>query len=126
MAGETNTAATTAATAAATTTRNAAGERAAPSTSLSHSIDKLDRMMATGKSNYNSWRFRLVLILKEKDLLTVVTESPLQATPAAGEGTAASGASATTAGKVPSVSPELAVLESGVIATFGSGDEEEY
>ena len=102
MAGETGTATTTAATAAAPTTGNAAGERAAPSTSLSHSIDKLDGTMATGKSNYNSWRFRLVRIVKEKDLLTVVTEvPPEQATPAAG-------ASSNAAGKAPTLSPELA------------------
>ena len=101
MAGETDTAATTAATAAATTTGNAAGERAAPSTSLSHSIDKLDGTMATGKSNYNSWRFRLVRILKEKDLLTVVTNKPPQAS-------TATEASSSTAGKTPSISPELA------------------
>ena len=102
MAGETSTAATTAATAAATTTGNAAGERAAPSTSLSHSIDKLDGTMATRKSNYNSWRFRLVCILKEKDLLTVVTEVP------PGQATPAAGVSSDAPGKAPTVSPELA------------------
>ena len=32
--------------------------------------------MATGQSNYNAWRFRLVRILKEKGLLTIVTEVP--------------------------------------------------
>ena len=96
MAGETET------TAPATAgTGNTTGERAAPSTSLSHSIDKLVGTMATGKSNYNSWRFRLVRILKEKDLLTVVTEKPPQAS-------TATEASSSTAGKVPSVSPELA------------------
>ena len=32
--------------------------------------------MATGHSNYNAWRFRLTRILKEKELLTIVTEGP--------------------------------------------------
>ena len=96
MTGETETTAP-----AAQGAGNTTGERAAPSTSLSHSIEKLDGTMATGKSNYNSWRFRLVRILKEKDLLTLVTDKPPQAS-------TATETSSSTAGKAPSRSPELA------------------
>jgi len=39
-----------------------------PFTSLSHSIEKLDGPMATGKSNYVAWKFRIVRILMEKGL----------------------------------------------------------
>jgi len=39
-----------------------------PFTSLSHSIEKLDGSMATGKSNYVAWKFRVLRILKEKGL----------------------------------------------------------
>lgn len=39
-----------------------------PYTSLSHSIEKLDGSMATGKSNYVAWKFRVLRILKEKGL----------------------------------------------------------
>ena len=39
-----------------------------PFTSLSDSIDKLDGSMATGKSNYIAWKFRILRILKEKGL----------------------------------------------------------
>ena len=97
MTGESDAAAAAAALAAQTT----GNERPAPSTSLSHSIDKLDGTMATGKSNYNAWRFRLVRILKEKDLLTIVSELPPIATPVAGASTAAA------AGKAPSNAQEL-------------------
>ena len=76
MAGETETSAAAAAAALAAKATSTTPERPAPSTSLSHSIDKLDGTIATGKSNYNAWRFRLVRILKEKDLLTIVSESP--------------------------------------------------
>ena len=37
-------------------------------TSLSHSIEKLDGSMATGKSNYVAWKFRVLRIIKEKGL----------------------------------------------------------
>ena len=102
MAVETDTAATTAATTTATTIGIAAGERAIPSTFLIHSIEKLGGTMATGRAYYNSWQFRLVRILKENDLLIVVTKVPTeQATPAAG-------VSSNPASKAPTVSPELA------------------
>src|SRR5437588_12867657 len=39
-----------------------------PLTSLSHSIEKLDGSMASGKSNYVAWKFRILRILKEKGL----------------------------------------------------------
>ena len=39
-----------------------------PFTSISHSIEKLDGSMATGKSNYVAWKFRILRILKEKGL----------------------------------------------------------
>ena len=105
MAGETENAAAAAAAAAAALAARATSSnqnRPAASTALSHSIDKLDGTMATGKSNYNAWRFRLVRILKEKDLLTVVSELPPQSTPEAEASTA------TAAGKVLTPSPELA------------------
>jgi len=31
--------------------------------------------MATGQSNYDAWRFRIIRILKEKDLLEAIEES---------------------------------------------------
>ena len=43
-------------------------------TSLTQSIEKLDGSMATGQSNYNAWRFRIIRILKEKDLLAAIDE----------------------------------------------------
>ena len=73
---ETDTAAAAAAALAAQVSAGTSQDRPAPSTSLSHSIDKLDGTMATGHSNYNAWRFHLIRILKEKELLTVVTEGP--------------------------------------------------
>ena len=73
----------------------------APSTSLSHSIDKLDGTMATGHSNYNAWRFRLTRILKEKELLTVVLEG-LGSTPHTGESAPPAD------GKTPATTPESA------------------
>ena len=91
MAGEEDTAA--AALAARTT---ATQERPASATALSHSIEKLDGTMATGKSNYNAWRFRLVRILKEKELLTTVTEGSTPPT-AAGTSSETGKAPATTA-----------------------------
>ena len=69
------------------TTRSAAGAAASPSstpatsapavsnntyTSLSHSIDKLDGSMVSGKSNYVAWKFRILRILKEKGLSYVL------------------------------------------------------
>jgi hypothetical protein len=42
------------------------------STSLGQSIDKLDGAMATGKSHYHMWNFRLSRFLKAKDLLIIV------------------------------------------------------
>jgi len=69
------------------TTRSAAGAAASPSstpstsapavsnnmyTSLSHSIEKLDGSMASGKSNYVAWKFRILRILKEKGLSHVL------------------------------------------------------
>ena len=89
MAGEASnkeieTAAAAAAALAAQVAQNAHQDRPTPSTSLSHSIDKLDGTMATGHSNYNAWRFRLTRILKEKGLLTIVTEGP-GSTPNTGE-----------------------------------------
>ena len=41
-------------------------------TSLTQSIEKLDGSMASGRSNYQAWRFRIVRILKEKGLLTAI------------------------------------------------------
>ena len=46
-----------------------------PFTSLSHSIEKLDGSMATGKSNYVAWKFRVLRILKEKGLVSALEES---------------------------------------------------
>ena len=44
-------------------------------TSLTQSIEKLDGSMASGKSNYQAWRFRVIRILKEKGLLTDIEEN---------------------------------------------------
>ena len=44
-------------------------------TSLTQSIEKLDGSIATGQSNYNAWRFRIIRILKEKDLLEGIEEN---------------------------------------------------
>ena len=46
-------------------------------TSLTQSMKKLDGAMATGQSNYNAWRFRIVRILKEKDLLSTIEDSDI-------------------------------------------------
>src|SRR5437879_7301641 len=43
-----------------------------PFTSLSHSIEKLDGSMASGKSNYVAWKFRILRILKEKGLASAI------------------------------------------------------
>ena len=45
-----------------------------PYTSLSHSIEKLDGSMATGKSNYVAWKFRVLRILKEKGLASALED----------------------------------------------------
>ena len=49
---------------------------AAPSatTSLTQWIEKLDGSMASGKSNYQAWKFRIIRILKEKGLLAAIEE----------------------------------------------------
>jgi len=44
-------------------------------TSLTQSIEKLDGSMATGQSNYNTWRFRIIRILKEKNLLSATEDT---------------------------------------------------
>ena len=49
-------------------------------TSLTQSIEKLDDSMATGQSNYNAWRFRIIRILKEKDLLEAIDEATVSST----------------------------------------------
>jgi len=49
-------------------------------TSLTPSIEKLEGSMATGQSNYNSWRFRIIRILKEKDLLEAIEDSSVSTT----------------------------------------------
>ena len=99
---DTEAAAAAAAALAAQVAASSSQDRPNPSTSLSHSIDKLDGTMATGQSNYNAWRFHLVRILKEKILLSIVTEGS-GSTPAS-EDSAASAA----AGKKPDSAPELA------------------
>ena len=107
MAGETSGPDTEAATAAAAAlaaqvAASSSRECPNPSASLSHSKDKLDGMMATGQSNYNAWRFRLVRILKEKSLLSIVTKG--SGSTSAGEYSEASAA----AGKKPDNASELA------------------
>jgi len=44
-------------------------------TSLTQLIEKLDGSMATGQSNYHAWRFRIIRILKEKDLLAAIEDT---------------------------------------------------
>ena len=44
-------------------------------TSLTQSIEKLDGSMATGQSNYHTWRFRIIRVLKEKNLLAAIEDS---------------------------------------------------
>ena len=39
---------------------------------MTQSIDKRDGSIASGKSNYEAWKFRIVRILKEKGLLTAI------------------------------------------------------
>jgi len=57
-----------------------------PFTSLSHSIEKLDGSMATGKSNYVAWMFRVLRILKEKGLAQAL-ENTADDDPTAGQET---------------------------------------
>ena len=64
----TRSAATTASTPATPTTSTPTPAYPNPFTSLSHLIEKLDGSMATGKSNYVAWKFRVLRILKEKGL----------------------------------------------------------
>jgi len=64
----TRAAAAAASTPATPTTSTATPAYPNPFTSLSHSIEKLDGSMATGKSNYVAWKFRVLRILKEKGL----------------------------------------------------------
>ena len=47
---------------------------ASATTSLTQLIEKLDGSMASGKSNYQAWKFRVIRILKEKGLLTAIAE----------------------------------------------------
>jgi len=51
-------------------------------TLLMLSIEKLDRSMAIGQSNYNAWRFRIIRILKpeEKGLLSAIEDSTVSST----------------------------------------------
>ena len=49
-------------------------------TSLTQSIEKLDGSMATGQSNYNAWRFRIIRILKGGDLLEVIEDELVSTT----------------------------------------------
>jgi len=48
-------------------------------TSLTQLIEKLDGSMATGQSNYNAWRFRIIRILKEKNLLSAIEDTEVSA-----------------------------------------------
>ena len=36
--------------------------------------------MATGQSNYHAWRFRIIRILQEKDLLSAIEDSTVSST----------------------------------------------
>ena len=48
---------------------------AAATTSLTQSIEKLDGSMASGRSNYQAWKFRIIRILKEKGLVSAIEEA---------------------------------------------------
>jgi len=48
-------------------------------TSLTQSVEKLEGSMATGQSNYNAWNFRIIQIVKEKDLLEAIESSTVSA-----------------------------------------------
>ena len=43
-------------------------------TSLTQLIEKPNGSMASGRSNYQAWKFRVIRILKEKGLLTAIEE----------------------------------------------------
>ena len=58
-----------------TSSGSASGRNSANTTSLTQSIEKLDGSMATGQSNYNAWRFRIIGILKEKELQQALEDS---------------------------------------------------
>lgn len=47
---------------------------------MTQSIEKLYGSRATGQSNYNAWRFRIVQILKEKDLLAALEDPAVSTT----------------------------------------------
>ena len=49
-------------------------------TSLNQSIEKLDGSWASGKSNYEAWKFHIIRILKEKCLLTAIENHPDKST----------------------------------------------
>jgi len=56
------------------------GNTGLSTTSLTQSIEKLDGSMATGQSNYHAWHFRIIQILKEKDLLSAIEDTTLTST----------------------------------------------
>ena len=58
-----------------TSSGSASGRNPANTTSLTQSIEKLDSSLATGQSNYNAWRFRIIRILKEKELQQALEDS---------------------------------------------------
>jgi len=66
--------ATTRAAAAAASTPPVTPTYSHPLTSLSHSIENLDGSMATRKSNYVAWKFRILQILKVKGLARVLED----------------------------------------------------
>jgi len=78
----TRSAAAASAAAASTTTNPVASTAPYPYTSLSHSIEKLDGSMATGKSNTVAWKFRVLRILKEKGLASALEEAASDASSA--------------------------------------------
>jgi len=45
------------------------------STSLTQSIEKLDGSMVKGQSNNCAWRFRIIRMLKEKNLLSAIADT---------------------------------------------------
>ena len=59
--------------ASSTTVSNPTGTSG--TTSLTQSIEKLDGSMASGKSNDQAWRFRVIRILKEQGLLKAIEEN---------------------------------------------------
>ena len=63
-----------------TSSGSGGGRNPANTTSLTQSIEKLDGSMATGQSNYNAWRFRILRILKEKELHLALEDSTVSST----------------------------------------------